>query len=535
VFDFGWRRWLRTTFGTPARRPHRRRDTRPRLEPLEPRWVPAFTSTTALTITPTEGTAFTGTTVAAFTTDTPGDTVTASIDWGDGTTTPGTVSVTGSNGTVTGGHTYADEGTFTPKVALTETGSSPDTKIVNSTATVAEADSLFVAGASFGATEGKAFSGQVAQFVERVNGYAGNTAADFTARITWGDGTTSAGTVSGSAGLFSVSGSHTYADEGTYSVGVQVADDAPGTASASATGSATVAEADTLAVAGILTSPTEGVTFRGEVATIRDNGYPGNTAADFTARITWGDGATSAGTVSGSDGVFTVSGTHIYGDEATYGISIQVADDNTGTIAFGAAAAEVGESDSLSGTGIPIHVAAGTIFEGPVATFTSSYTSNNSVDFNAPIDWGDGNVTAGDVTGSDGNFTVSGIHAYAGSGTFNVSVQIVDDPVGTAFVTARSTATVTTPPPTTSPGPGATPPQGPAQQPGPTQLQVLEMEVDALLVSEGVLFNNPSLLQLGLGGFFLETANQPANVQSQLKQDFVQDDTTDTDIGLAQR
>src|SRR5260370_17233447 len=38
---------------------------------------------------------------------------TATIDWGDGTTSPGTI--TGSNGSfsVLGGHTYPDEGNFT--------------------------------------------------------------------------------------------------------------------------------------------------------------------------------------------------------------------------------------------------------------------------------------------------------------------------------------------------------------------------------------------------------------------------------------
>src|SRR5262245_60345347 len=109
MFDFGWRRWLEKTYVTTTRRPRRR--TRPRIEVLEERWVPAFTSTTAQTITPTEGIAFTGATVAKFTTDTPADSFTATIDWGDGTpTTTGTVTLNGSTGTVAGSHTYADEG-----------------------------------------------------------------------------------------------------------------------------------------------------------------------------------------------------------------------------------------------------------------------------------------------------------------------------------------------------------------------------------------------------------------------------------------
>ena len=42
-----------------------------------------------------------------------------------------------------------------------------------------------------------------------------DSACGFTATIDWGDGTPSAGTVTGSNGSFAVSGGHTYADEGT--------------------------------------------------------------------------------------------------------------------------------------------------------------------------------------------------------------------------------------------------------------------------------------------------------------------------------
>src|SRR4051794_31588998 len=127
-----WRKWLDRTFGL-SKTPPVRRSTLLRLEQLEERWVPAFTGTTSQVLAPTEGVAFTGV-VANFTTDTPGDTFTASINWGDGTTNAGTVSLTGSSGTVTGSHTYADEFNSLPvTVTLTETGASPDTVDINDT------------------------------------------------------------------------------------------------------------------------------------------------------------------------------------------------------------------------------------------------------------------------------------------------------------------------------------------------------------------------------------------------------------------
>ena len=43
----------------------------------------------------------------------------------------------------------------------------------------------------------------------------------------------------------------------------------------------------------------------------------GDTASSFTATINWGDGVTTAGTVEGSGGAFTVDGGHRYADEGS--------------------------------------------------------------------------------------------------------------------------------------------------------------------------------------------------------------------------
>ncbi len=94
---------------------------------------------------------------------------------------------------------------------------------------------------AFHAAEGQPAAGQVAFFT---SSNPGATPGGFTATITWGDGTTSSGTVtadSGSGGGFDVTASHTYAEEGSYALIVAVADAAG--ASASATGAATVADA----------------------------------------------------------------------------------------------------------------------------------------------------------------------------------------------------------------------------------------------------------------------------------------------------
>jgi streptogramin lyase len=71
-------------------------------------------------------------------------------------------------------------------------------------------------------TRGIAFNGSVASFKD---GTPTATNSDFAAAINWGDGTKSAGTVTGAQGRpFSVSGTHTYANSGTFPLVVTLTD-----------------------------------------------------------------------------------------------------------------------------------------------------------------------------------------------------------------------------------------------------------------------------------------------------------------------
>ena len=164
---------------------------------------------------------------------------TATINWGDGTTTAGVVANPGGTNiyTVNGTHTYADEGTFTVTVTLSDDAPGTATATATNTVTVAEGDGLSGSATPISTTEGTAFSGTVATFTDTDTS---NTAADFTATIAWGDGTTTAGPGTGGSGSFTVSGSHTYTASGSFAVAVTLSDDAPGTASVTATATASV-------------------------------------------------------------------------------------------------------------------------------------------------------------------------------------------------------------------------------------------------------------------------------------------------------
>src|SRR6185437_7588844 len=196
---------------------------------------------TAVPLSATEGAAFSGV-VAQFTDPDHGAGAagyTATIAWGDGSSSPGAVAFDTSLGafTVAGAHTYARAGSYSASIAVADYGGA--TAQVVDAVTVADAP-LTVTAVPLSATEGAAFSGVVAQFTDPD---PGAVASDYTATIAWGDGSSSPGAVAfdTSLGAFTVAGAHTYARAGSYSASIAVAD--YGGATAQVVDAVTVADA----------------------------------------------------------------------------------------------------------------------------------------------------------------------------------------------------------------------------------------------------------------------------------------------------
>ena len=74
---------------------------------------------------------------------------------------------------------------------------------------------------------------------------------------------------------------------------------------------------------------------------------------------------------------------------------------------------------------------------GTVATFADPDPTTTSTDYTATVNWGDGTSSAGTISGSGGNFTVTGGHTYGVAGAFPISVSIrySSGPAGAAAVT----------------------------------------------------------------------------------------------------
>jgi hypothetical protein len=178
---------------------------------------------------------------------------------------------------------------------------------------------------------------------------------------------------------------------------------------------------------GTTVSPTEGASFGGRVATFTDPDTS-STASEYGATIDWGDGSpTSAGTISGSGGNFTVSGTHTYKEEKSYPITVTITDiDNPSNGANANSTANVSDAPLSSICAAP--TTSTRAFAGPTATFTDADPNGQSSDYSATIDWGDSSSSSGIVSpgSGPGPYTVSGSHTYSSTGPITITTTIKD-------------------------------------------------------------------------------------------------------------
>lgn len=240
----------------------------------------------------------------------------ASIDWGDGSTTGGLVTSLGPdpanptvqdfNITSASPHAYAEEGSYPVKVTVISSAGTPQSGATQ--ANVLDAPILGVASAPKTLVAGNTYSGVVGSFRE----YAAAPLSDFTATIDWGGGLVTTGQVTaGPSGTFLVSGSNLFKNPGNSAVTISVTDVGNPGKPGKFTQGFNVTDVPILATASPI-SAVQGDTFTGTVATFTQSN-PFADPSQFVASISWGDGSTSTGTVGGSNGSYTVTGTHFFG------------------------------------------------------------------------------------------------------------------------------------------------------------------------------------------------------------------------------
>ncbi len=418
------------------------------------------------------------------------ETFTYTINWGDGTS-PGAGTVTnrvsGSAGTATTGavenvsHTYADNGVYTVTVTVTDDNGglasntftvtvnnvTPTIDSVSANRTVSEGGLLSIA---------NVFSFSDPGFTNPNNpNQSGGSVESFTYSISWGDGTSNDGgpvtsVVPGKAGIATggqvLNASHTYADNGIYTVTVTATDDDGAATSKSflvlvenvapsvgVVGAQTIAEGSQLSIPG--------------VATISDPGFDnpnrptGATTERFTYSINWGDGTTAdtgsiANVASGSVGKPTTAAlnvSHTFADDGVYTVTVTITDDDSGTTTrtFPVTVSNVAPTLAVA---VSQTIAEGAVLTVPgIGAFSDPGFNNPNKgtveSFTYAVNWGDGTApTAGGVTavttGSVGVPTVGSVdasHTFADDGMYTVTVTIVDDNGGTTSKSLQVTVT----------------------------------------------------------------------------------------------
>ncbi|MBX2997504.1 MAG: DUF11 domain-containing protein [Caldilineaceae bacterium] len=389
----------------------------------------------------------------------------STINYGDGSgTQPLTLNTVTKRFNVS--RIYADNGTYTITVTIGD--GDGNTTIHTRAVTIANVAPTVTAHPNIttGIVEGTTFTvGNIATFTDPGFSALGRTET-FTYTINWGDNITTTGAVTavvnGGPGVLTIgaiTASHTYADNGNYTVTVRVFDDDGGNQSRTFT----IAVANVEPV--ILTSPADQTVDEGDLVnlptavTFADPGWSNalrGSSETFTYSIDWGDGSSVitqpvTSVVTGSVGVSTTGsfgGSHTYADDGVYTVTITLRDDDGGidtatftvtvnnvapTITHDAGDQTVNENHPL----ILSHV----------ITFTDpGFTAlNTSETFTYTIDWGDGSAlvtgaVTNVVTGSAGTATVgsvAGQHTYADDddSPYTVTVSVYDDDGGLDTIT----------------------------------------------------------------------------------------------------
>ena len=222
------------------------------------------------------------------------------------------------------------------------------------------------------------------------------------------------------------SASHTWGDDYTGTVTVQVRDDDGGENT----------DACNVTVVNVAPTGDIDVSFSGDEGspiTFTATGYDSG-SDDLTFTWDWGDWTSDTVSIYYNDGVgpdsypstygtypFTATDTvyHTYGANAEYTVTLTIADDDGGYVVCGT---------NVTVNNVAPVVNAGvdqTVDEGDFVTIDPTFTDAGSADTHiATIDWGDGSTA---ISVDPATSPLSDTHTYADDGTYTVTVTVTDD------------------------------------------------------------------------------------------------------------
>ena len=261
-----------------------------------------------------------------------GDNHTFAWDFGDGS---------GTSGTLTPSHVYADNGAYNATLTVCDAAGACSTDAV--LVTVANVVPDLDVGSDVRSEEGSVVLLRAVITDPGFDWAPTGTREDFVGQVDWGDGSIGSDPIVRTPGApgtptFGVlTGTHTYADDGTYTVTARVCDDDGGCSTEALLVLVQNVAPTVSAMDDLVAMEGGNVTFS---ASATDPGFDSptaGTAEDFVATVDWGEGTAEnvpVVEVPGSPGVRTLvllsTMSHQYGDDGDYAVVVLVCDDDGG-------------------------------------------------------------------------------------------------------------------------------------------------------------------------------------------------------------
>jgi hypothetical protein len=373
----------------------------------------------------------------------------ATINWGDGNTTPAILQPLGGGSySVQGFNVYASPGAYNGSVSVQDAGGSSASLSFSAGVESASyaADAPLDAGSpeTIDSVAGQTFAGEIGVVFDEAG--ANSNPADLSGTISWGEGSSSQATlVPLGGGSYSVQGTKAFAGAGSYNGMIQVNDQVG--RSASLTFSANVAsngpDAPLDAGSPETISAVQGQPFSGEVGTFVDEAAGNSNPADLSGTILWGDGNSTPATIQPiGGGSYSIQGANTYLNAGSFSGTVEI-NDQAGSIASLSFVAGVASGsyapDSPLDAGNPetISSTSGQAFSGEVGTFFDEAAGNSSSsDLSATIFWGDGQSSPATLQPiGGGSYSIQGATTYVNPGNYAGSIVVNDSGGSSASLT----------------------------------------------------------------------------------------------------
>ena len=332
----------------------------------------------------------------------------ASINWGDGNSSTGTITKLNGKFLVSGSKTYSSFASFT--ISVTASSSGNQTGSGSGSIAVANAAPVFSAidnqSVIFGRSQVFQAKATDSDSWQTLNYQLSANSPNFLS-------------IQPDTGNITVGAN---APLGNYTISVIATDN--GTPSQTSQKSVQILVADPFTIATQPVNSLEGASLTNTIVTKFTPLKP-KAASDYTATITWGDGRIDNGVVSAlGDGSYTVKGTGIYQKYGSYPIAITVKDNIDNVSISGTTTATITDAPISVIFVTPVRPSGSGLINGTMAEITDNNSAGLASDLSASISWGDGTSSAGTITKLNGKFLVSGSKTYSSFGSFPIGITV---------------------------------------------------------------------------------------------------------------